>query len=68
MRAIEGDDFLKVKKLNPIGSADFPHKAARPSWSVMSKDKIKQILGLYVPQWQESLQHYLQERQRHSDF
>jgi dTDP-4-dehydrorhamnose reductase len=34
----------------------------------MSKDKIKQILGLYVPQWQESLQHYLQERQRHSDF
>jgi dTDP-4-dehydrorhamnose reductase len=68
MRRIEGNDCFRVKRVNPVESADFPQAATRPSWSVMSKEKIKQNIGLNVPQWQESLQHYLQERQRYSDF
>ena len=42
-------------KVIPIDSKDFPAKAARPFYSVLSKTKIKENFGLQIPQWQESL-------------
>jgi dTDP-4-dehydrorhamnose reductase len=46
----------------PCGSAEYPTRAARPAWSVLDTAKIKNALGLSIPPWQESLEHYLESR------
>jgi dTDP-4-dehydrorhamnose reductase len=56
---------LKVKKISPIPSVDFPLPATRPAYSVLSKVKIRQALDYPIPHWRESLtamMHSLQER------
>jgi len=63
LRQLEGDDCLRVGSVEPIPGSEFPQAATRPPWSVMSKQKIKNKTGIYVPQWQESLARYLHERQ-----
>ncbi len=42
-------------KVSPIASSEYPAKANRPAYSVLSKDKIKANFGLTIPQWEESL-------------
>lgn len=34
---------------------EFPTKTARPSYSVLSKDKIKRVFGISIPDWQDAL-------------
>ncbi|MGL5979894.1 MAG: dTDP-4-dehydrorhamnose reductase [Phocaeicola sp.] len=41
----------------PIHTSDYPTAAARPHYSVMDKSKIKQVYGIQIPHWQESLAH-----------
>lgn len=41
--------------LRPLGTAQYPTKALRPAYSVLSKDKIEHWLGRPLPPWQESL-------------
>ena len=40
--------------ISPLTTAGYPTKAARPAYSVLSKEKI-QTLGVQVPGWEESL-------------
>ena len=40
----------------PCHSDEFPSKVKRPAYSVLDKSKIKNIFGLKVPYWLESLQ------------
>lgn len=51
--------IMKLAELNchiqPIPSEEFPTKAPRPSYSVMSKKKIRAYLKEPIPHWQESL-------------
>lgn len=42
--------------VKPIGSAAYPLRAKRPRNPVMSKDKIKRIFGIEMPDWTEQLQ------------
>lgn len=42
-------------KVNPIHSAEYPTKAARPHFSVLDKTKIKKAFNLEIPYWKESL-------------
>lgn len=42
-------------KVNPISTNEYPTKATRPAYSVMSKNKIKTIYGISVPEWRDSL-------------
>ena len=42
-------------KVNPIATKDYPTRAARPAYSVLSKQKIKADYGVIVPQWEDSL-------------
>lgn len=42
-------------KVKPITSADYPAKAERPFYSVLSKAKIKKDFSLDIPHWKESL-------------
>jgi len=46
---------LKVKKISPVPTADFPLPATRPAYSVLSKVKIRQTLDYPIPHWRESL-------------
>lgn len=46
--------------LVPLTTDQYPTKAHRPAYSVLSKEKIK-ALGIPVPHWKESLSNYIQE-------
>lgn len=58
---------VKVDRLLPIPSESYPLPAERPKYSVMSKDKIKQVTGLTIPVWQKSLKTYLRQRNSKED-
>lgn len=45
--------------VNPCSTEDYPTPAKRPAYSVLSKEKIQNALGLTLPQWQESLKVFL---------
>lgn len=51
---IMSESGLKCK-VKPIASADYPAKAERPFYSVLSKAKIKKDFSLDIPHWKESL-------------
>ena len=50
---------LAVKRVLPITTAEYPTPAERPPYSVLSKEKIKQVLGTYPPHWRASLRQML---------
>lgn len=53
---------LKTKKVVPIKTEEYPLPAARPAFSVFSKDKYKLLTAKNVPEWRESLREYFAER------
>ncbi|WP_086228809.1 dTDP-4-dehydrorhamnose reductase [Campylobacter sp. P0109] len=42
-------------KVNPIPSSAYPTKATRPFYSVLSKEKIKNVFNIEIPHWKEGL-------------
>ena len=54
---------LKVKTITPITTADYPLPAIRPAYSVFNKSKYQAAVAANIPQWQKSLQIYLDECQ-----
>lgn len=46
--------------VNPCSTKDYPTKATRPAYSVLSKTKIQNALGIKLPEWQESLGVFLE--------
>lgn len=48
-------------KVNPIPSSEYPTKAVRPFYSVLSKQKIKKDFNLTIPHWKESLKKCLKQ-------
>jgi len=49
-------DFNKMNtKVIPVGSEQFSTIAKRPYYSVLSKNKIKNVFDIEIPHWQESL-------------
>jgi len=45
--------------VEPIPTEQYPTKARRPAYSVLSKEKIQKVYGVPVPAWQESLEKFL---------
>ncbi len=45
--------------LVPITTDEYPTKAARPANSYMSKEKIKEALGISIRTWQEALEDFI---------
>ncbi|MCM1320697.1 MAG: dTDP-4-dehydrorhamnose reductase [Bacteroides sp.] len=43
----------------PCKTNQFPTKAKRPAYSVLSKEKIQKALGITLPHWQESLDAFM---------
>ncbi len=50
--------YTKVS-VNPIPSSDYPTPAARPTYSVLSNQKLLNVFGLKMPDWQDSLKRTL---------
>lgn len=44
----------------PCHSGEFPSKVRRPSYSVLDKTRIKQVFGLTIPHWTDSLRRCLE--------
>lgn len=47
-------------KVNPIPTSQYPTPARRPVNSIMSKEKIKAVFGLWIPDWKKSLREVLE--------
>ncbi len=52
---------LKLKTVIPITTAEYPTPAVRPSYSVLSNQKLTQVLDYHLPHWQQDLALMLQE-------
>lgn len=60
--AVEIMSSSKLKcEVLPIPSSAYPTKAARPLYSVLSKEKIKQDFNLKIPHWKEGLKRCLKQ-------
>lgn len=46
---------IKTCKLRPLHTEGYPTKAKRPHYSVLDKTKIKDIYGIEIPYWVDSL-------------
>lgn len=44
-------------EVTPCGTGEYPVKAARPHYSVLSKSKVKQTFDIEIPYWKDSLRH-----------
>lgn len=42
-------------EVNPIPTSGYPTPAKRPAYSVLDKSKIKEVYGIAIPDWRESL-------------
>jgi dTDP-4-dehydrorhamnose reductase len=49
----------RVRRLLPIPGRDYPCAAKRPQYSVLSKEKIRRVLGYEIPHWRDSLHRML---------
>lgn len=52
---------LKVQRVVPITTADYPTPATRPAYSVLAGQKIAAVLGSHSPHWREALRKMLTE-------
>ncbi|MDF5735645.1 MULTISPECIES: dTDP-4-dehydrorhamnose reductase [unclassified Nostoc] len=50
---------LKVERIVPITTAEYPTPARRPAYSVLACGKISPILGTYPPHWRQRLRQML---------
>ncbi|MEH2001626.1 MAG: dTDP-4-dehydrorhamnose reductase [Nostoc sp.] len=50
---------LKVERIVPITTAEYPTPARRPPYSVLASGKISAILGTYPPHWRQRLRQML---------
>jgi len=49
--------------VEPCRAADFPAKAPRPAYSVLSTTKLKDVTGYTMRPWYEALAHYMTRRE-----
>ena len=52
---------LKIKRVIPITTPEYPTPARRPAYSVLSGKKLANLLGTHAPQWRQGLRRMLQE-------
>ena len=51
----------KACQVNPIATDQYPTKAMRPAYSVLDLEKIKQVTGMSIPYWKDSLEKCIKE-------
>ena len=58
-QALKNGVLKRACNIHPIATVQYPTKASRPTYSVLSKAKIKRIFGIVPPAWQESLVRFI---------
>jgi len=53
---------VKVQRIAPIATHEYPLPAHRPAYSVFSKEKYRAVTGAEVPHWRDSLAAYFRIR------
>ena len=53
-KAIFDKNNIKIQ-LHPITTSEYPTAAKRPAYSVLDKSKVKEVFGVEVKDWEESL-------------
>ena len=56
------DAQLKVRRILPIATCEYPLPAPRPAYSLLSKEKYRAATRKAVPSWQDALARYLDWR------
>lgn len=56
IKEIKGFDCV----IKPVKTAEYPTAARRPAYSLLDKSKIKQLFGIEVPFWKDSLKEMLE--------
>lgn len=51
-------------KISPISTKEYPTRAKRPAYSVLSKDKIRREMKISIPRWKSSLIKFLESLNR----
>ncbi len=46
----------RICTVHPISTAEYPTKARRPAYSILSKEKIKTTYGITIPTWEDALE------------
>ena len=46
-------------EVSPCSSDQYPTKATRPEYSLLSKEKVKSVFGIEVPDWKDSLKDFI---------
>ena len=46
---------INTCQVSPLHTAEYPTPACRPAYSVLDKTKIKDVYGIEIPHWEESL-------------
>ena len=54
---------IKVERVIPITTSEYPTPARRPAFSVLSSKKIAAVLGSHPPHWRQSLRKMLEKNQ-----
>ncbi|MGG6294364.1 dTDP-4-dehydrorhamnose reductase [Leptolyngbya sp. AN02str] len=57
---------MKVQRVLPITTAEYPTPAKRPAYSVLSGKKVAMVLGEHAPHWRQSLRQMLTEFYAHN--
>jgi dTDP-4-dehydrorhamnose reductase len=52
---------VKVKRVEPITTAEYPTPAARPLNSRLDKTKVQRVFGITLPKWQDGLAECMEE-------
>jgi len=59
--AVALDFPLKLQRVIPITTAEYPTPASRPAYSVLSNKKTSTLLGSYAPHWRQGLRQMLKQ-------
>ena len=54
-KAIHRIAGITTCRIRPLHTSEYPTPAVRPHYSVLDKTKIKQVYGLEIPYWEDSL-------------
>lgn len=54
-------ESVKVERIVPIATEDYPLPAPRPRYSVLNTDKLRATFGIHMPHWEDALRQVQEE-------